>query len=126
MSIGRTVRRFARQGFDVVRRGGFYDGNGIFRRSIEPQFAARGNVQVASPRDIQQLPEGSRVQGAIAIWGCFRVDTGASVELRATGLDDSGAEKMGDRVLYGDTEYEVTAISSWARHAKYICTRAQQ
>lgn len=126
MSIAATVRRMARQTFEVVRRGGAYDSNGRYQRTAESALCCRGNVQVASPRDIERLPEGSRAQGAISIWGCYRLDTGEQLELVATGPGESGSGQMGDRVVYSGTEYEVSSISNWARHRKYICTRAQQ
>jgi len=125
-SLGRTVRRMARQSFEVVRRGGTYDSNGTFRRSRDPGFCAKGNVQPSTPRDLEQLPEGSRSQGSISIWGCFRTDTGASVDLQLTGPGDDGSGQMGDRISYDGIEYEVRAVARWARHTKYICTRAQQ
>lgn len=121
MTIGATVKRMARQQFEVLQRTGFYDHGRYVQESGDP-ILARGNVQPSTPDDLKRLPEGSRVDGAITIWGAFRVDDGCELELENGGAPNAVA----DRLLYQGTMYEVAAIEHWARHRRYICSRAEQ
>lgn len=122
MSIQATVNRMARQCFDVIQRTGFYADTGYYVTDDATPIAARGNVQPSTPDDLKRLPEGSRVDGAITIWGAFRVSDGCRLELSNGGAPNSSP----DRIIWNGIVYEVAAVEHWARHRRYICSRAQQ
>lgn len=121
MSIGATVRRMARQRFDLVRRSGFYEG-GRYTATADDPVCCRANIQPATPNDLKRLPEGSRTDGAVAVWGAFCVETGERIELKNGGAPN----EVPDRITFDGIEYEITAIGAWAQHRRYVATKAGQ
>lgn len=121
MSIGGTVRRLARQRFDIKRRTGFYEG-GRYVKSEADTICARGNVQPSTLNDLKRLPEGSRTDGAITIFGAFCLETGERIELKNGGAPN----EVADRIVFDGIMYEVSGIGAWPQHRRYIATKAGQ
>ena len=121
MTIGATVNRLGRQAFDVIRRSGFYEQGRYVTRDDET-IHARGNVQPATADDLKRLPEGSRTDGTISIWGAFRLDTCCLFELKNGGAPN----EVPDRIVYDGAVYEVQTAEHWPRHSRYLCSKAKQ
>jgi hypothetical protein len=113
--VAQTVRRGSRQSLEVIRDGGFFD-KGRYVEEKAGRFTIRGNVQPAPSQSIQRLPEGSRKEGAIALF--------TLAELRTAKAGDGGHNA--DRVVFCDREYEIATVEIWPRHRRYVATRFGQ
>jgi hypothetical protein len=81
----------------------------------EPAYSwHRGNFMAPEQWQIQRLPEGSRIDGAVTLY--------TAAELVTAGSPNQTA----DRILFKGTEYEVSAGERWTSHNWYILTKAGQ
>jgi hypothetical protein len=102
-----------RHRFQMVRAEGFYD-NGTYKR-LPPQLSwQRGNIQPASQRDVERLPEGARADGAVTVFSGALMRTHGS------------PNELADRIMYNGTEYEVSTAAYWESHNVYTCTKVGQ
>ena len=99
--------------FQLIRANGFFE-RGVYRR-IDSQITwHKGNIQPASQRAIERLPEGTRSDGAIVLF--------TDVALRTAESSDYPA----DRIVCLGTEYEVSQSDGWSSHRRYTCTKVGQ
>lgn len=89
------------QNITIKRTSGVWE-NGEFVVDDSEQLTARGIVTVASPRDLQVVPEGDRQSGAIKIL--------TTIRLRVTGEGDDRAN-FADIVLWHGEEYKVYSVT---------------
>lgn len=108
-----TMGVFANQCYQILRTEGFY-AQGVYQRTMTNTTWGRGNIQPASQRDVERLPEGARADGAVTL---FTLD-----QLKTTESPNSVA----DRILVNGTEYEVSSGEYWPSHNRYLCTKVGQ
>jgi hypothetical protein len=96
---------FARS-FTLRRPAGAFSVDGVFASSYSDRQLV-GIVQPATPREIQMLPEGSRLKDIISVW--------SASEMR--GADGKAAES--DILVVDGKSYRVVRAEPWA-HAGYF------
>jgi hypothetical protein len=83
---------------------------------VDSTFEICGSIQPMTPKDLQLLPEGSRVEGLKKLY--------TDAELKT--LEDPGGSDMPDRIEYRDVVYKVDRTSDWHDHGcyhKYVLVR---
>jgi hypothetical protein len=97
-----------------MRSEGFYH-RGIYTKTGGGKpFWGRGNIQPASQKDTQRLPEGSRTDGVQTLF--------TDLQLRTVDSPNTVA----DRVMFNGTEYEVSTGEYWPSHNKFTLTKVKQ
>lgn len=112
-ALANAAAGWYRHCFQLVRAEGFYQ-RGVYKRLAPRLSWQRGNIQPASQRDIERLPEGTRADGAIKVF--------SGVFMRTA----EAPNQLADRIMYKGTEYEIGSASYWESHNVYVCAKVGQ
>jgi hypothetical protein len=109
------------QSFSVYRTtGSFVKGAWV---AAEPkEFEMKGVITPASPKEINQLPEGDRISGAISVYTRDRVystDSSATVSRR------TGQGVISDKIIWKGEYYKVYALSDYSDYGFYNVVAAR-
>jgi hypothetical protein len=86
--------------FTVRRPTGSYDGHGQWRATYA-DTAVVGIAQPMSPREVEMLPEGSRIDNMMSFWSAVEMKT----------ADGNRAEA--DVIVYQGASYKVVKVNPW-------------
>lgn len=89
------------QNFTVYRQTGAF-GAGGFIVGTETEISFEGVITVASEKDLQQVPEGDRVEGAMMFY--------TTEQIFITYADDSGNSGTSDQILWNGNRYKVVRV----------------
>jgi len=93
--------------YKVIRSKGMWIEN-RFKIAKQKILNFYGPVQLASPKDLGQLPEGGRIVGTMKFF-CKALN-----ELYVTHEEDEYYEGISDIVLYKRKKYKIVQISEWS------------
>ncbi len=86
---------------------------------VESTFDVCGSIQPMAPKDLQLLPEGSRVEGLKKLYTHDELKT----------LEDVGESNFPDRLEYRGATYKVDRELDWIDHGcyhKYVLVRVER
>lgn len=116
VNVGRVIRsrRLGNQPLKITRRSGEWVTGEFVLKEAEELEGVSGIVTMAQPRDLQMIPEGDRVTGAIRVL--------TQVQLQQT-RDDG----LGDIVTWRGAQYKVLTVTQDIDYGFYrsICTRLE-
>jgi hypothetical protein len=116
VNVGRVAvsRRLGAQLLKVPRRSGGWVNGEFVENTAEELVGIYGLVTIAQPRDLQQIPEGDRITGAIRVLTNVRL-----LQTRDDGL--------GDIITWQGAQYKVSTVSHDIDYGFYrsICTRLE-
>lgn len=87
--------------FTVKRPTGAFADEGVYASTYE-KIQMTGVVQPASPKELQMLPEGSRLTDIIAVW--------SNLEMRVA----TGDKSESDVIVVDSKKYRVIKCEPWA------------
>lgn len=107
-----TIDRLGGDEFIVKRRadGEYIEGRYQRPTGADTEFPASGSVQVLTPRELQNLPEGQRARSTRKLY--------TTCELKPGGVDSDHKEP--DHVVFNDVDYEVQQTGDWKHNANYF------
>lgn len=87
--------------------------------NIETAIQSYGAMQPATDRELQMLPEGDRISGALSVWSSAPLYTTGTV-----GQNDPNAH-ISDLILWHGEKYRVLGVKPWQDDGYYraIATR---
>lgn len=103
------------QDFTLLRSSGSWQ-NGIWI-SVPASQLCHGVVSVATPRDLDMIPEGDRVTGAMVFH--------SSVPLYGTWVDPQGMQHSSDILMWNGNQFRVLTVSQYLDYGYYraVATR---
>lgn len=103
------------QDFTILRSSGFWQ-NGTWI-SQTTQINGHGVISVASPRDIEMLPEGDVVKGAMVFW--------SSQPIYGTNVNSQGQAGSSDLLMWRGKQFRVLTVSQYSDYGYYraVATR---
>ncbi len=101
MRLSNTIKRLATGTYTVTRPAGSFTA-GRWVEGTATTFEIVANIQPATPKELERLPEGQRTREVIAVWTDTELKT-ATVPVGS----------RGDRIAYGGASYEVQAVERW-------------
>ncbi|NHN33540.1 hypothetical protein [Paenibacillus agricola] len=102
INVGRITlsRNFAQpKGFTVFRITGETVG-GRFTPFPEAEIKMQGTITVASPKDLEQVPEGDRVTGSMCFYSTQQIHV-------------TRPEGISDEIVWQGERYRVSAVVPW-------------
>lgn len=101
MNLSGTIKRLKTGSYVVTRRTPQARVNGVAQSPLDTKINIVANIQPASGRDLQRLPEGMRQSETIVIF--------CETELHVV---KSG--RLPDLIAYNGKSYEVSSVEPWA------------
>lgn len=100
------------QEFTVYRKKGHWDKGKIIQ--TEDTLTLRGVVSVASPKQLQQIPEGDRVTGTMVFHSPSEIFT-----TRASGTESTSTYGTSDELEWQGKRYKVISVLPYVDYGYY-------
>lgn len=106
--------------YEIIRRAPIAR---VLGRAIDAgddrQLRSRGSFQPATPKDMQRLPEGQRMDATVALFTSCDLITGDAPSSRPDRVIPCGS-------VYNRVEFEIQSVEQWPSYRKYLAVKVGQ